>query len=658
MRLLRNRHFWLVLVLFVLLSLFHYVEQLGIGPSKAPSLHFGLTRHALDRILFLIPIVYSGFVFGLVAGLVTSFIALLVMLPRAIAISPAPGDALLEMFGVIVVGVLACLWIRKRSKEKEQLRKALDDLESAHRMLQRYVRSARSIERRLTTLNAISSVLTASLELQNVLQRAIHMVMELMDVEVALIFTLDEEAKELELVAHEGVSEEFAHAVNRMKVGEGFNGAVAQTGKPMIVEDVSRDPRLTRPEVRKMKTKSQLVVPLTVKEHTIGTLCVAMRRPRQFLQEEMELLTAVGNQIGVAVENARLYERERQTAERLRRSERDYRGLFENANDAIWVHDLQGNITTANKAAARLTGYDIAELLKMNAAGFLSDDAKSIAREARRRLMLGEPIGQPYDQQLIKKDGTMAILKLTSSLVTTDGRPTGFQHIARDVTEEKRMQDNLRYYLQQITRAQEEERKRIAREFHDETAQALYALTRQVDNFTRSSASLAPDHVSFLKSLENQINEVLRGVRRTSQALRPPMLDDLGLLATLRWLLDELGRQSGIEARLEVLGTERRFHPEVELTVFRIVQEALRNIERHSHASKASVTVEFKPDKTVFSVSDNGKGFDVSQSLSDLPRSGKLGLAGIEERVRLLGGTVKVNSEPGRGTTLTVETPI
>ena len=658
MKILRNYHFWLILVVFTLFSLLHYAEQIGIGGTTAPSLHFGLTRHALDRILFLLPIIYSGFVFGLTAGLATCLAALLVMLPRAIFISPAPQDALLEVGGVLVVGVLACLWLWTRAKEREKFRAALAELESAHQLLQRYVRSARSNERRLSMLNAIFNVLTESLELKRVLQKAIHMVMELMDVEVALIFSLDEETEELVLVAYEGVSDEFARAVDRIKVGEGFNGEVARTGQPMVVENASHDPRLTRPEVRKMKIQTQLIVPLTLRDRVRGTLCVAMRRPRQFLPEEIELLSAVAAQIGTAMENAHLYEKERLTSQRLAVSERNYRGLFENANDAIWVHDLAGNIIAANKATEKLAGYSMEELTRMNARAFLSDESLNLAGQIRRKLFKKEPVVQPYEQRLVRKDGTEAILMLTTSLITEDGKPTGFQHIARDITEEKRMQENLRYYLREITRFQEEERKRIARELHDDTSQALYALSRQVDNFLRSYTHVAPNDAAFLKELRQQLNDTLEGIQRFSQTLRPPMLDDLGLLPAVRWLVGEMEKFMGIEIALKVSGAEQRLPSEVELMLFRAIQEALRNVWKHAEASKAEVGIEFCQNKIKVSVSDNGKGFEPLDKMESLPRTGKLGLTGIEERMRLLGGNLKVQSEPGKGTTLIAEVPI
>ncbi|GAI78282.1 unnamed protein product, partial [marine sediment metagenome] len=131
-----------------------------------------------------------------------------------------------------------------------------------------------------------------------------------------------------------------------------------------------------------------------------------------------------------------------------------------------------------------------------------------------------------------------------------------------DITRVRRMQDSLRYYLSQITKAQEEERKRIARDLHDDASQVLYALSRQVDNFTRDNTDLTANTASFLKDLRQRLNNTLEGIRRFTQELRPPMLDDLGLLATLRWQVGEFERRSGVKASLLAVGDERRFSAE------------------------------------------------------------------------------------------------
>jgi len=928
MKMLKNKHLWLIIVVFTLCSILHYAEQIGIAGTEAPSQHFGLTRHALERILYLVPIIYAAYIFGFKAGLAVSIAALAVMLPRAVVVSPATADAVFESLGILVVGVLISIWIRTRTREKQQTLKALDELQRTHEVLQYYFRIAKSGEKRLTILNAISNILSESLELGNVLDKSIHLVSELMEVEVTLIYSVDEAGQALELVAFEGVSDEFARALERIPVGEGIYGSIAASGEAMVIQDISHDPKMNTPEVDKMRIHIQLAVPMVLKEQVVGVICIAMRRPRQFTDDDTELLTAVGTQIATSIENARLYKRERDIAQRLAVSERNLRRLFENASDAIWIHDMTGNITIANKATERLTGYSVEELTQMNVAAILPDDGLRVASEVRRKLLEKEPIEQPYQQRLIRKDGTEAFLMLSTGLVTEEGRPTAFQHIARDVTEqkraeealrdserelseilegspvptfvinnehmlihwnkacenltgvpagtvvgsnrqwmafypaerpvmadlivnrvseseiaryygdkyrksalidgayeaedffphfgergkwlfftaaplkdaegnilgaietlqditerrraeeavkesetryrdlfnsasdaifihdsdgniiecnraaseltgysldemsamnikdflttesyrlaterqkqqadgnaasqryeldivkkggekatietavrlirgndhqvafhniardvtaEKRMQENLRYYLQEITKAQEEERKRIARELHDDTAQDLYALNREIDNYLRENADLPKESVTFVKGIGDDIKKVLQGVRRFDRDLRPPILDDLGLMSTLRWMVGEFKEQRGIEASIEVSGDERRLSAETELTIFRIVQEALRNVEKHAQASEVKVKVEFSEGTLKVSISDNGKGFDLSGSLAELPRSGKLGLAGMEERTRLLGGELRMRSEKGRGTVVEIEIPV
>ena len=221
----------------------------------------------------------------------------------------------------------------------------------------------------------------------------------------------------------------------------------------------------------------------------------------------------------------------------------------------------------------------------------------------------------------------------------------------------KHMQENLKFYLQQVTRAQEEERKRIARELHDDTAQELVAISRKLDNFTSNTAHLSAQDVLYLRELREQTDKVLDEVRRFSQALRPSILDDLGLVPALEWLASDLTNNFGIDIGIGVLGSIRRFSSETELVLFRITQEALRNVWKHSEASKTWVTLEFGDDIATLTIKDNGKGFELPQRMGDLASSGKLGLAGMQERAQLVEGKLTIDSETGKGTIVTVEIP-
>lgn len=657
----RNPHFWAIFFLLVLGAIAQYPEQIGLATLSLYGSPLILPHHTFERVLFLVPISYAGYIFGLAAGLVTTAIALTIMLPRVIFISPDSVDAVMQVGGVVIVGVLVNLWFRARAGEAQATavrQQVLAAMTVAQEKLRAQIRNTMRHEKELTALSKLSSALAVSLEMGPLLRSAIAMVMEIMRVEVVLIYNLDEGARELTVVAYEGVPPEFAQSVDRMSVGEGFNGRVAETGEPLLIEDASRDPRLTREAVRREELQAQLIVPVKSRGKVLGTLCVAVRQPRVFAVEEIELLTAIASQVGVAIENTRLHQRQLMVAEQLSESESHYRTLFESAHDAIWVHDLEGNILSANKACEPLTGYSSEQLSRMNARDFLSPEGRQTAREVRRGLLEGQAVSQPYEQRLIRRDGSEAILMLTTNLVSRDGHPQAFQNIARDISEEKRMQENLRSYVQQITRAQEEERLRIARELHDSSAQNLIVLLHQLENFLRDQAELPIEKARELWGFHEQIRDTLQEIRRLSRDLRPSVLDDVGLLSALHLIVRELKTEYGLEASLKVQGVERRFPQEVELLLFRIVQEALRNAGKHSQASGVEVAISFEDSKITIIVRDNGRGFELPAKISDFSRGAKLGLVGMEERVRLLGGRLEIETEPGKGTSVIVEAPV
>ena len=397
-----------------------------------------------------------------------------------------------------------------------------------------------------------------------------------------------------------------------------------------------------------------------------SVIALILMAPRIFLNIDDRLgvlfevgsVFIIGNLLAITFDSYR-HARERRielenTQRELQASEQRYRSLFEDAHDGIFLQDMEGNIVATNFAASKLTGYSISELVGMNVRKFLSSEALEIARDIRQKLLKGETIGESYDQKIKRKDGTEVLVRLSSSLIRNNGRVVGFQHIGRDITEEKRLQENQSYYVQQVTRAQEEERKRISRELHDDTIQSLVALSRQLD--TLASGKDLPQEVrQRVEELWQQTNNVMQGVRRLSQDLRPAALDRLGLLPALEWLTTDVVKFSGIPTYLTVTGLERRLPEDVELTLFRIVQEALRNVWRHSGATRADVAVEFTNYKVKITISDNGKGFDLPKSAGDLAKDGKLGLAGMAERARLLDATLTSQSKTGKGTTIAIE---
>ncbi len=655
MKSVRRPSFWLIFITLLLITIIHYREAIGYPQFLSDAMsEMGISRHSFERIIYLAPIVWSGFLFGRAGVLTASVVALICMLPRAIFISDYPTDATLETLAVFVLGNVVALSFRSLRGERERR----TQLEVAEKQLQLQLQVIRENEKRLAALNRTAAILSQSLELEDVLDKAIDTVVNVMQTEIAMISLVEEESRELALVAQRGISKELAAAVSRVKLSETFDGKVSEKGELLLVENAFKDFDPARRALKEEGIGSLVVVPMKSKGTVVGTLSVAVHGRREFLKNDVELLTAIANQIGAAIENARLYEKERLVTQRLAASERSYRGLFENAHDAIWVHDLQGNYTVANGASEGVTGYSIEELNKMNVMDFLSEKGLDLAREVRRKLLANEPLEQPYEQRMTRRDGTEAILKVTTSLVVEDGKVTGFHHIARDVTEEMRLKENLDLYLSQVTKAQEEERKRIARELHDDTIQSLVVLSRQLEDAAASGKGLPDDKRILLENLRQQTTSIMDGVRRLTQDLRPSTLDRLGLLPGLEWLANDMSRYSGITTKVKVVGEGRRLPPDVELMLFRIAQEGLRNVWRHSQATEVEVTAEFCDKKVVVTIKDNGKGFSVPGTVGDLTRDGKLGLTGMHERARLVGGSVTLHSELGKGTTIVVEVPV
>jgi signal transduction histidine kinase len=228
-------------------------------------------------------------------------------------------------------------------------------------------------------------------------------------------------------------------------------------------------------------------------------------------------------------------------------------------------------------------------------------------------------------------------------------------HMAHKV---RAAQRNLHSYIGAITSGQEEERRRLARELHDETIQSLISFKQHIQLVEMDYAD-QPVAQALVK-LEDVAEKTIENVRRIVRALRPIYLEDLGLVAALHMLVNEMGQTSDISITFERLGKERRLNSEVELALYRIVQEALSNIARHSEATLASVILSFVPKGIQIIIKDNGKGFPVPNSPAEFAPGGHFGWLGMHERAELIGGNMQVQSAAGEGTQLTVEvtTPV
>ena len=215
--------------------------------------------------------------------------------------------------------------------------------------------------------------------------------------------------------------------------------------------------------------------------------------------------------------------------------------------------------------------------------------------------------------------------------------------------------EGLRSYIGAITTGQEDERKRLARELHDETIQTLIALNQQVQLAQVNNKN--GDMATRLTEIENISQKTIRDLRRLTQALRPLYLDDLGLVTALKMLVSETEKTNPIEISFQHIGTERRLPPETEMALYRIAQEGLSNILRHSNAKNASLKIDFSPASISITLSDDGVGFTLPENPAGFARSGHFGILGLHERAELIAAKLTITSNPGQGTGVLVVLP-
>jgi signal transduction histidine kinase len=239
--------------------------------------------------------------------------------------------------------------------------------------------------------------------------------------------------------------------------------------------------------------------------------------------------------------------------------------------------------------------------------------------------------------------------------VPSAGGDLATQVIFEDVTEERSEGRRATRYAAMVVQAEEDQRRRLARELHDEPLQLFLHLARRIESLG-GVPGVPADVAVGLGEVRRQALDAAGRVRSLARNLRPPTLDRLGLVAALTSLIADLEDEDALDVRFEVTGAEMRVAPELELAAFRLIQEALRNIVRHAHTDKCTVCVDFHPDELRLRVVDHGSGFDPKSQ--DQPGVGRLGLLGMRERTRLLGGELQLQSRPGEGTVVEATLPL
>lgn len=358
------------------------------------------------------------------------------------------------------------------------------------------------------------------------------------------------------------------------------------------------------------------------------------------------ILVAIGAFVGLAVDHERAARESAEAREAARlASERRYRALFDHAANAVLVIDDHGRIDEANAAAEELLERNLEAVL-----GRLLSDV--VGGELAADVLSGTADGHPRPLPSRAGGAPIWVQAVGASPLAGEGDGGGFQVMFRDVTLQYEREQGLEGYARHAIAAREEERRRMALELHDGPLQSLVLLLRKLD-----AVDEGDDGDGALDDAREIVDETAAELRRLSRALRPPMLDDLGLAAALRSETSTFARRSGIQARFEVGGQTRPLGQETELLLLRVAQESLHNAERHSAATSVEVTLTYDPGSTALVVADDGHGIGAIPRPTALLANGKLGLLGIQERVRLADGTLEIGERPEGGTVVRVRVP-
>jgi signal transduction histidine kinase len=271
---------------------------------------------------------------------------------------------------------------------------------------------------------------------------------------------------------------------------------------------------------------------------------------------------------------------------------------------------------------------------------------------------LAEQGATTYEVDVIAKDGRRVPVEVSSRAIYENGLLVGVQGMARDITERKVAQHSLQMFSRQLIEAQEDERRRIARELHDQIGQVLTAT--KMNLYAVQQDCKTTEAGLHIKDNIEAVNEALRLVRDLSIDLRPPLLDDLGLVTALRWYVDRYSKRTGldVEVVIELPDENERFSRELETACFRITQEALTNIVRHAQANQICVYVAKDETSLFLSVKDDGVGFDVESLRKRAPRVATLGLISMQERAHAAGGAIEIDSAPSQGTEVKFKLPL
>ena len=537
---------------------------------------------------------------------------------------------------------------------------------------------------RLRVLVDAGIALSSELSLDALLQRLVETAAELTGARYAALGVVDKAGQGLERFLTAGIDPETHAAIGELPRGRGLLGVLIREARALRLHDIADDPRSVGFPRHHPPMRTFLGVPILLRGVAYGNLYLTEREGGEdFTAEDEELTQLLAAQAAVAIENARLYESSTRWLRQLESlneigtalaSEIELEPLL--ALVARRLRDLvdarmvlialpQGDELTV--AAAEGEGSYGVVGMSLEFGGSKAGRVLERRRSERVDSVLEDP---EVDQQAARRLGVNSALYVP---LVARGRAIGVL-IAHDragaqrafTDDDLRLAESLagraavavdlservgRDALQRVVEAQELERKRLARELHDETGQALTSILLGLKPLEQSAAT--EEARAAVASVRELVVSTLQDVRRLAVELRPSALDDFGLGTAVERLASTFREQTGLQVDFESRLGEERLPPEVETALYRIVQEALANVVKHAGASRVSILLVDKSTAVTAVVEDDGLGFDPGATRDDV-----LGLVGMRERVGLVGGRLRIESAEGAGTTIAAEVPV
>jgi len=542
--------------------------------------------------------------------------------------------------------------------------------------------AATAAQERMRALIEAGIALSSELSLDAVLQKLVETAAALTGAKYAALGVLDPTGSRLERFLTTGIDAQTHAAIGDLPTGRGILGVLIRDASPLRLHDLSEDPRSVGFPPGHPPMHSFLGVPVALRGIAYGNLYLTEKEGGDFGEEDEETVTLLASQAAVAIENARLYESATRWSTQLESLNEVAAALVSQLELAPLLHIVANRLRTLIAADTVHIALPHADGLRIEAAA--GPDAEKVvgipipARSKTMRVLerkRTERVDSVIDDPEIDQE-TARLLEMRTALYVPlvlrgeaigvitaqdkEGADPRFSaedvRLAEVFAQRATVAVDLsrrvaRDALRRVVSAQEQERRRLARELHDETGQALTSILLGLR--TVEEAGGEEEVRAAVAEVRELVRSTLQDVRRLAVELRPKALDDFGLVAALERLTESFTEQTGIAVGFESLLPTARLTPEIETALYRIVQESLTNIVKHAQAHNVSIVLGRKSDSVSVIVEDDGVGFD-----PDRPREDGLGLIGMRERVSLIGGRLTIESRPGAGTTFIAEVPV